>query len=134
METIEMSARHKELLALFERHFETERANDIAACMETVSDDITYEHPFRPGIDYHLEGQVAVRDYFTRHWGAQPFQKIVVIRSWMLGEDTLAVESETTVGKPGETPRVTTTLAIGSFRDGKLTKEITVSAPWVEVK
>jgi hypothetical protein len=132
METVQMSSRHRELLAIFEHHFETERQNDIEACMKTLAPDIVYEHPFRPGPDYLLVGTEAVRDYYTRHWGAQPFEKIELLRSWLSGDDTLLVEVQTTVRKPSglETAR---TFAMGIFRDGLLAKEITMSGPWTPV-
>lgn len=129
METAQMSARHRELLDVFEHHFETERQNDIEACMKTLADDIVYEHPFRPGEDYVLVGTEAVRNYYKRHWGAQPFERINVLRSWLSGDDTLLVEVETTVRKPSglESCR---TFAMGIFRDGLLAKEITMSGPF----
>ena len=64
METVPMSARHRELLALFEHHLETERRNDVEACMKTLHPGIVYEHPFRPGEDYYLEGTDAVAGQF----------------------------------------------------------------------
>lgn len=133
METVEMSARHSELLALFEHHVETERQNDVEACMKTLHPAIVYEHPFRPGEDYYLEGLDAVRAYYTRHWGAQPFERITLLRSWPSGDDTLLVETETTVRKPtgSETCR---TFALVVFRDGLLVKEITVSGPFTPTK
>jgi predicted SnoaL-like aldol condensation-catalyzing enzyme len=133
MQTQQLSARHQELLDLFEAHFETERVNDVEACLKTVSDDIVYEHPFRKHEDPLIEGREAVREYYIRHWGAQPFQKIEVRRSWLSGDDTLIVEVETTVGRPGETPRTAMTFAIGVFRDGLLAKEITMSGPFEPV-
>lgn len=134
METVGLGERHRELLALFEAHFATERVNDVEACLKTLADDIVYEHPFRRDEDYHLVGREAVRGYYVRHWAAQPFQKIEVVRSWLAGPDTLIVEVEATVGRPGEVPRVGITLATGTFRDGLLTKEITVSGPFVPVR
>jgi len=56
-----------------------------------------------------------------------------VRRSWLSGDDTLIVEVETTVGRPGETPRTAMTFAIGVFRDGLLAKEITMSGPFEPV-
>jgi len=134
METLERSPRHRELLALFEVHFETERRNDVEACMKTLADDIVYEHPFRPGEDFLLVGRDAVRAYYVRHWGAQPFQTIEVKRSWLSGDDTLLCEVETTVGRAGETPRRGRTFALGQFRNGLLVREITVSGPFEPVR
>lgn len=132
METSGLSARHRELLALFEVHFETERRNDVEACMRTLHPEIVYEHPFRPGEDFLLEGAAAVRAYYVRHWGAQPFQAIVVKRSWLCGEDTLLCEVETTVGGAA-VPRKATSFALGVFRDGLLVREITMTGPFVPV-
>ena len=130
MATEQLSVRHRELLDLFEAHFETERVNDVEACLKTLADDIVYEHPFRKHDDPLIVGREAVREYYIRHWGAQPFQKIEVKRSWVSGDDTLLVEVETTVGQPGETPRVCMTFAMGTFRNGLLTREITMSGPF----
>jgi hypothetical protein len=131
VETAQLSPRHRELLALFEVHFETERRNDVEACMKTLHDEIVYEHPFRPGEDFLLTGRDEVQAYYIRHWGAQPFQTIEVKRSWLSGDDTLLVEVEVTVGQPGERPRRATSFALGVFRDGLLVREITTTGPFV---
>ncbi len=132
METSKRTPRHEELLALFEVHFETERRNDVEACMKTLHPEIVYEHPFRPGEDFLLEGTDAVRAYYIRHWGAQPFESIVVQRSWLCGDDTLLCEVETTVGGAGGS-RKATSFALGVFRDGLLIREITMTGPFAPV-
>lgn len=128
-----LSSRHRELLALFEAHFETERINDVEACLKTLHPEIVYEHPFRPGDDFFLSGIPAVREYYIRHWGAQPFQSIAVKRSWLSGDDSLWCEVEVTVGRPGEVPRRAMTYAMGQFKDGLLLREITMSGPFEPV-
>ena len=133
MATTQLSPRHRELLALFEAHFETERVNDVEACMKTLHPEIVYEHPFRPGEDFFITGTDAVRAYYTRHWGAQPFQTIEVKRSWLSGDDSLWCEAEVTVGRPDETPRRAMTYAMGQFKDGLLVREITMSGPFEPV-
>lgn len=133
MATVQLSPRHRELLALFEVHFETERVNDVEACMKTLHPEIVYEHPFRPGEDFFLTGTDAVRAYYIRHWGEQPFQSITVQRSWLCGDDSLWCEVAVTVGRPGETPRRAMTYAMGQFKDGLLLREITMSGPFEPV-
>ena len=133
MATVHLSPRHRELLALFEVHFETERVNDVEACMKTLHPEIVYEHPFRPGDDFFLTGTDAVRAYYIRHWGAQPFQSIEVKRSWLCGDDSLWCEVEVVVGRPGETPRRAMTYAMGQFKDNLLLREITMSGPFEPV-
>jgi ketosteroid isomerase-like protein len=118
---------------LFEAHFETERNNDVEACLATVDDDIVYEHPFREGDQRLTVGRAAVRRYYEEHWAEQPFQRLDVQRSWLSGDDTLIVQVRTVVGRPGERPRETTTFAIGTFRNGKLIREITMSGPFREL-
>ena len=134
MATAQLSPRHRELLALFEVHFATERVNDVEACMKTLHPEIVYEHPFRPGEDFFITGSDAVRAYYIRHWGTQPFQSIDVKRSWLSGDDSLWCEVEVTVGRPGETPRRAMTFAMGQFKDGLLIREITMSGPFEPVK
>jgi ketosteroid isomerase-like protein len=131
--TVAVSQRHRELLDLFEAHFETERNNDVEACLATVADDIVYEHPFRARDQALTVGREAVRRYYQEHWAEQPFQRLDVQRSWLSGDDTLIVQVHTVVGRPGEMPRETTTFAIGTFRDGKLIREITASGPLTEI-
>lgn len=133
MTTVAYTPRHRELLALFEAHFETERVNDVEACLKTLHPEIVYEHPFRPGQEFLITGTDAVRDYYVRHWAAQPFQSIEVKRSWLCGDDALWCEVEVTVGQAGETPRRAMTYAMGQFRDGLLAREITMSGPFVPV-
>jgi hypothetical protein len=116
MATAQLSPRHRELLALFETHFETERVNDVEACLETLHPEIVYEHPFRPGDDFFLTGIPAVRAYYIRHWGEQPFQSITVKRSWLSGDDSLWCEVQVTVGRPGEAPRRAMTYAMGAIQ------------------
>jgi hypothetical protein len=133
MATAQLSPRHRELLALFETHFETERVNDVEACLKTLHPEIVYEHPFRPGDDFFLIGIPAVRAYYIRHWGEQPFQSITVKRSWLSGDDSLWCEVQVTVGRPGEAPRRAMTYAMGQFKDGLLLREITMSGPFEPV-
>ena len=65
--------------------------------------------------------------------GERSRSKNQLLRSWASGDDTLLVETETTVRKPAglETCR---TFALVTFRDGLLSKEITVSGPFTPTK
>ena len=133
MDTFALTPRRRELLALFEVHFETERRNDVEACMQTLHPEIVYEHPFRPGPDFLLVGHDAVRDYYTRRWGDQPFEKIELLRSWLVGDDSLLVENRTTFRMPDGSLQACTTYAMGTFRDGLLSREITMSGPYAPI-
>lgn len=123
-----MHPREAELVALFRRHFELELAADVEGTLAGCTDDIIYEHPFRLDVLYGLE---AVRDYYTTTWAERPFLALDFIRHWVIGDDTLAVEVDTRFGGAAGEQHVRT-LAIGTFRDGKLAKEVIYSGPPIE--
>ena len=127
-----MSDREQELIRAFQEHFDAEQENNIERTLATLHPEIVYEHPFRePEPD--IEGIDAVREYYRRHWGAHPFQKIRIVRAWLSGSDTLVTETEATVGRPGEPVQFIRNLAIGIFRDGLLIREIVYNGPYVPV-
>jgi hypothetical protein len=125
-----VSDRKQELTRLFQEHFDAEQENDIDRTMRTLHPEIVYEHPFREH-EPTIEGLAAVREYYARHWGAHPFQRIRIVRSWLSGDDTLITETEAEVGKPGEPKEFIRNLAVGIFRDGLLLREIVYNGPYV---
>jgi ketosteroid isomerase-like protein len=118
------ATREQALLDVVRRHFQAEEEQDIPRTLDTLTDDIVYEHPF---YDEVLSGKAAVEDYYRRSWGQAPFQRINFLRHWISGDDTVVVEVEAFVGHTGETPRRLRTLAICTIRDGKFAREIVCS-------
>jgi ketosteroid isomerase-like protein len=118
------TTREQELLDIVRHHFKVEEAQDIAATLATLTDDIVYEHPF---YDEVLRGKAEVEDYYRRSWGKAPFQKINMLRHWVSGDDTVIVDVEAFVGHPDQPLQRVRTLAICTIRDGKFALEITCS-------
>ncbi|HEY8684778.1 MAG TPA: nuclear transport factor 2 family protein [Chloroflexota bacterium] len=119
-----MNAREKALLQVAQRHFDAEVEGDIEKTIETLTDDIVYEHPFYDDV---MHGKDEVRQYYRRTWAASPFREVKIVRYWISGDNVIVIEVDARAGHPGEPPRRGRTLAICKFRNDRLSHEIVYS-------
>lgn len=115
-----MDTREQALLDAVQRHFDAELENDVAMTLDTLTDDIIYEHPFYDDVK---QGTDEVREYYRRSWAAAPFQEIQINRYWISGDDVVILEVDAVTGHPGST-RHSRVVCVCTVRDGKLAREI----------
>lgn len=115
-----MDAREKTLLEAVQRHFDAELENNVEKTLETLTDDVVYEHPFYDDVKQGLD---EVRDYYRRSWAVAPFREIHVNRYWICGDDVVILEVDAVTGHPDDTRR-SRVVTVCTMRDGKLAREI----------
>jgi len=118
-------------LAAVENHFHSEALSDVAAALETFTDDVVWEAPAPNGLSRSFTGKGAVEENYRQLWASmrnvnfQPLQRFAT-------EDRVVDDSNVTfeVAKDGYWhfplgSKVAMRLVhIFEMRDGKITREI----------
>jgi hypothetical protein len=108
------------LLELARAHLQAEYSTDVDATLDTLADDIVYEHPF---YGHQVSGKDKMRAYYERRWAEAPLVPAQTKRYWVSGGDTIIMEN----GPYPDGPDRETTLIILKFRDDKLVRELSYS-------
>jgi ketosteroid isomerase-like protein len=122
------SNREQELLAALFRHIEAEEAKDVEKSLATCTPDIVYEHPFRPE-ELVTDGVAAVRARYERIFPRVGVEKRRIVRTWVSGDDTLIYEFDNHLRREGGSLVRNPGLAIFTFRDGLVAREIVYNGP-----
>jgi hypothetical protein len=108
------------LLKLARRHLEAEYSGSVDATLDTLADDIVYEHPF---YQHMVSGKDKMRGYYLRRWAEAPLVRAETKRYWICGDDTIIMEN----GPFSDGPDRETTLIILTFRGDELVRELSYS-------
>jgi ketosteroid isomerase-like protein len=114
------------MLAAIKRHFAAECEQDVQKTLDTLTEDVTYEHPLQEDI---ILGKQAVKKYYEDRWAVNPLREVNLRRYWASGDDVLIVEADDISGLEGHTHR-NVILAIFELHDGKVASEKIYISGW----